>query len=181
MKLQRMTLCALFAALTALCAQVALPIGPVPVNFGLLPLLTCAALLPPRYAAATALLYIAMGAIGLPVFAGMAGGPGVLVGPTGGYLLGYVVCTALAATLIQRRFHPLAAMTLGIGTCYLLGTLWLMRTANLTLLQALLTGTLPFIPGDAAKALVAYRLSLRLRKVRPGLASLHRSRDGQGI
>lgn len=178
MKPQRMTLCALFAALTAMCAQVSLPIGPVPINLGLLPLLTCAALLPPRYAASTALLYIAMGAIGLPVFAGMSGGPGVLVGPTGGYLLGYVVCTALSSALIQRQLHPLAATALGIGICYLLGTLWLMHATSLTLLQALLTGTLPFIPGDAAKALVAYRLALRLRKVYPGLGRLHRRGNG---
>lgn len=181
MKIQQMTLCALFAALTALCAQIALPLGQVPVNLGLLPLLTCAALLPPRYAAITALLYIGMGALGLPVFAGMAGGLGVLIGPTGGYLLGYPVCAALTAVLIQRKIHPLAAMALGIASCYLLGTLWLMHVACLTLPQALLSGVLPFIPGDVIKALAAHSLALRLHTASKSLGGLHRRGNGQGV
>lgn len=181
MKAQQMTLCALFAALTALCAQIALPLGQVPVNLGLLPLLTCAALLPPSAAACTALLYIGMGALGLPVFAGMAGGPGVLIGPTGGYLLGYPVCAALASALIQRRLHPLAAMALGIVSCYLLGMLWLMHAASLSLSQALLAGVLPFIPGDVIKTLVAHGLAHRLRTAGKGLGSLDRRRNGKGI
>lgn len=163
-KTQRMTLCALFAALTALCAQIALPIGPVPVNLGLLPLLAAALLLPAGYAVTTALVYLGMGAAGLPVFAGMAGGLGTLLGATGGYLLGYVLCTALVAWLTRRKVHPVLSMALGIAACYVPGTLWLMHTAHLSFSQALMTGTLPFIPGDGAKMVAAYALAKRLKK-----------------
>lgn len=163
MNTQRMTLCALCAALTALCAQIALPIGTVPVSLALLPLLTCAALLPPGCAVATALLYLCMGVIGLPVFSGMAGGIGVLLGATGGYLLGYIACAAVTSWCIRRRMHPLCAMALGLAACYLLGTLWLGHTAGLSLPQAFAAGTLPFIPGDAAKAVLAHMLARRLK------------------
>lgn len=170
MKVQRMTLCALFAALTGLCAQLALPLGPVPINLGLLPLLTCAALLPPMWAAGSALLYLLLGAFGLPVFTGMAAGPGVLAGPTGGYLLGYVACAGLSSALIARGLRPSRAMGAGVAVCYLAGTLWLACIASMGLSQAFLTGTLPFIPGDAIKVVLACRLSSRVK------ATLHKNR-----
>lgn len=162
-KVQRMTLCALFAALTGLCAQLALPLGPVPMNLGLLPLLACAALLPPMWAAGSALLYLCLGALGLPVFAGMAAGPGVLAGPTGGYLLGYAACAGLSSALMARGLQPSQAMGIGVAVCYLAGTLWLACVAGMGLSQAFLAGTLPFIPGDAIKVALACRLSSRVK------------------
>ena len=162
MKTRRMTLCALFAALTAVCAQVVIPLGAVPVNLALLPLLLCAALLPVRYAVAAALVYIGMGAAGLPVFAGMAGGPGVLLGPTGGYLAGYVLCVWLAAWMIHRGVHRCLAMGAGTAACYGLGAAWMMLSADISLSQALLTGVAPFLPGDMLKILVATYLAKRL-------------------
>jgi len=161
-RIRQMTLCALFAALTAICAQIVLPIGPVPVNLALLPVLVCGALLPVGQAVVTMLVYIGMGAAGLPVFAGMTGGPGVLLGPTGGYLLGYVLCAAVVAGLIRQGVKRSLAMAAGVAACYLPGVAWLMIATGMSLPQALASGALSFLPGDVLKLFAADYLSKRL-------------------
>ena len=93
---------ALLAALTAVLAQLQLPIGPVPFNLAVLGAFLAGMLLRPAWAVCSMCVYMALGVIGIPVFAGFLGGPAVLVGKTGGYVLGYVCiawCTAMA-----RRF-----------------------------------------------------------------------------
>ena len=162
MKTRRMILCALFAALTAVSAQVVIPMGPVPVNLALLPLLICGALLPLRFALASVLVYIGMGGAGLPVFAGMAGGPGVLLGPTGGYIIGYVLCVAVTSLLMGKGVKRPVAMVVGVAACYALGTPWLMVSAGMSLPQALLSGVIPFILGDILKVFLASYLAKRL-------------------
>ena len=162
MKVKRMTLCALFAALTAVCAQIVIPIGQVPASLALLPVLLCAALLPPRYAVTSAAVYLAMGLIGLPVFARMTGGPGVLWGPTGGFLVGYVACAGITALLRAKRLPLSLAMACGTAACYACGTLWLIVVAHMKPAQALLSGVVPFLAGDALKIAVAHILAQRL-------------------
>lgn len=157
-----MTLCALFAALTAVCAQIVIPIGPVPVNLALLPILICGALLPLRHALAAVLVYIGMGVAGLPVFAGLTGGPGALLGPTGGYILGYALCVAVTAALMAKDVKRPVAMGLGVLACYVPGIVWMMLASGLTLPQALLSGVLPFLPGDILKIFAASLLAKRL-------------------
>lgn len=162
MRTRRMILCALFAALTAICAQIVIPMAPVPMNLALLPILICGALLPMRYALAAVMVYIGMGAAGMPVFAGMTGGPGALLGPTGGYILGYGLCVTVSAFLIGKGTKRPAAMAAGVATCYGLGTAWLMTSAGMSLPQALLSGVVPFIAGDILKVFLASYLAKRL-------------------
>ncbi len=159
-----MILCALFAALTAVCAQVVIPMGAVPMNLALLPVLVCAALLPKRYVAGAMLVYLLMGMVGLPVFAGMSGGPGRLFGLSGGYLLGYVPCAWLAAWLMEKRAAAWLAMGAGVIVCYAAGTAWLMLMGHMSLWEALGVGVLPFVIGDAVKVFVAVWLSTRMKK-----------------
>ena len=104
---------ALLAALTAVLAQVQLPIGPVPFNLAVLGAFLAGMLLRPAWAACAMGVYMALGLIGIPVFAGFVGGPAVLAGKTGGYVLGYVCiawCTAMA-----RRFGRLWLMAAGMA------------------------------------------------------------------
>ena len=91
---------ALLAALTAVLAQVQLPIGPVPFNLAVLGAFLAGMLLRPAWAACAMGVYMALGLIGIPVFAGFVGGPAVLAGKTGGYVLGYV-CIAWCLSLIH--------------------------------------------------------------------------------
>ena len=162
MKTRWMTLCALFAALTAAGAQLTIPVGAVPVNLALLPLLVCAALLPRRYALWSAAVYLGLGAAGLPVFAGMHGGLGTLLGPTGGYLAGYAACAGITSILIEKEMHRLLAMAAGVAACYGIGTAWLMISSGLNLSQAVVMGVAPFLLGDILKIIAADYLSKRL-------------------
>ena len=113
-------------------------------------------------------LYLLLGAVGLPVFSGFAGGLGKLAGPTGGYLLGFVFMT-LAAGFMVERFPDHAVlhgigMAAGTAVCYLFGTVWLAEQMSLTFTEALGIGVIPYLPGDAAKILFALVIGSRLRR-----------------
>ena len=164
----QLVLCALFAALTAVCAQITIPIGAVPISLSLLPPLLCAALLSPRYAVLSMVVYLLMGLCGLPVFSGMSGGPGKLFGVTGGYIIGYVPCVLLSSFLIHRTWKGFparcAAMALGVLVCYAFGTVWFMILRGMDLMSTLSVCVFPFLPFDALKIVLAAFLSQRLEQ-----------------
>jgi len=149
-------------ALTALAAQVAIPVpgSPVPVTgqtFAVL--LTAAALGPARGLAAQA-LYLVLGAVGLPVFAGAGHGPGVLFGATGGYLVGFLAAAAITGYGARRGadrspVRTLLLFALASGIIYLIGTTWLCLDTGMSASAGIAAGVTPFLPGDAAKALLA--------------------------
>ena len=163
---KQLVLAALFAALTAIFSQISIPIQPVPINLALLAVLLCGALLPLKWADLSMGVYILLGATGVPVFSGFRGGVGVLVGPTGGYIVGYLAAAALVAALrpwwMGRFVKLLLSMAAGVVACYLLGTLWFMYVRGTGLMEALGLCVFPFLPGDAAKVLVAAVLAQRL-------------------
>ncbi|MBR6029022.1 MAG: biotin transporter BioY [Clostridia bacterium] len=156
-----LVLSAMFAALTAVCAQVTIPIGAVPVSLSLLPVLLCGALLPPRYAALSMGAYLLMGLAGVPVFSGLGAGPGKLFGVTGGYLIGYLPCAWLTAFLLRQEkpwWHQALAMAAGVLSCYAFGTAWFMATKQMALLPSLSVCVFPFLPFDALKIALAILL-----------------------
>lgn len=162
-----MVLAALFAALLSVFSQLAVPMVPVPINLGLLAVYLCALALEPRWALISVGLYLAMGAIGLPVFAGFRGGPAALFGPTGGYLLGYVFAAGLIAALRDKAetlLGRIAILALGMLSCYIPGTLWLMMLTGRTAAEALPLAVYPFLPGDAVKIMAAAMLAPKLRE-----------------
>ena len=162
----QMVLCALFAALTAVCAQLTIHIGPVPISLSLLPVLLWAALTEPKASALMPVLYLVMGLAGLPVFSGMTGGPGKLLGPTGGYIVGYIPCACVISLWAARRGRgwkaQAAGMAAGVAVCYALGTAWFMASTSRTLGESLGLCVTPFLPGDALKIALAVFLSIRL-------------------
>ena len=163
-----LVLSALMCALIAILAQIQFPLPPVPVSLSLLGVHLCGALLPLRWSAAASSAYVLLGAAGAPVFAGFASGPSVLLGPTGGFLAGYILCAALESALISRlgrsRRALIAAMAAGTVLCYALGTAWFMAVSGSDLIRSLLLCVIPFIPGDALKILFAAALARRLQK-----------------
>ncbi|MDR1463927.1 MAG: biotin transporter BioY [Oscillospiraceae bacterium] len=164
--LVRAVLCALFAALTAVLSQLAFNIGPVPVNLALVSVFLSVGLLGWKWGSLSQLLFLAMGALGLPVFANFKGGPDAFFGPTGGFLCGYLLC-ALAAGLLLDRFGrkirvAVPAFLLGLLLCYLLGILWFMYTKQLPLGVSLGYCVFPFLPGDAGKIALCAFLTNRL-------------------
>ena len=98
-----MALCGLFAALMAICSFISIPLGftPVPVNLATLGVFLAGGLLGKKYGTVSIAVYVLLGAVGVPVFAGFKGGVGVLAGPTGGYIIGYIAAAFLVGLLVE--------------------------------------------------------------------------------
>ena len=165
---RRLVAAALFAALTAVCSQLQIPLPAIPINLALFAVYLSGALLGARWGALAMIAYALLGAIGVPVFVGFVSGPAALFGRTGGYILGYVFAAGIVGLLSRRwgrTFAPLcAAMALGTGACYLFGTAWFMVLTGSTLAASLSACVLPFLPGDAVKIALAAALALRLQR-----------------
>ena len=154
---------AAFIGLITLGSWISVPCIPVPFTLQTLFVLLAGAVMK-RYAAIPVSLYVILGVLGLPVFHNGVAGIGVLLGPTGGFLIGFVVAaiaTGLAYEHPQRtlRMVGLTAATLIIYAC---GMAWLMYSLDMGILPALAAGALPFIIGDAIKAGAAYLIARRL-------------------
>ena len=163
-----LVMAALFAALTAVCSQIQIPLPMVPINLALFAVHLAGALLGAKWGALSITAYALLGVVGAPVFSGFASGPAVLFGKTGGYILGYILC-ALLVGLLSRRIGFNAkglviAMVVGVAACYIFGTIWFMAITGMNLQLSLTYCVLPFLPGDAVKIALATFLALRLRK-----------------
>jgi biotin transport system substrate-specific component len=167
-KLRRMVFASLMAALTAVGAYIYVPIGPVPIVLSTLFVLLSGLLLGSRWGLASMCLYLLVGAIGIPVFAGGKGGLAHFLGPTGGYLFGYLLASLLTG-MISERSHgnsiwEMIAVIIGSLAIYGFGVPWLKMVTQMSWSKALLVGMVPFLIGDAVKATVALILA---RAVRP--------------
>ena len=132
---------ALFASLLAVCSQIAIPLPMIPVNLGLLAVYYAGLLLKGKEALLSVCLFLLMGAVGVPVFAGFRGGPAVLFDKTGGYLLGYLATVAIVSLLrpwAATFWKKSLACFLGMICCYALGTAWFMYLTGLSWQPAVL-------------------------------------------
>ena len=155
-----MTRVALMAAFTAVAAQIAIPLEPVPFTLQVLAVVLTGLLLGPRYGSLAMAIYLLVGAVGIPVFSGFRGGLGILLGDTGGYLLAYPLAAALAgvaagavANAPRRRALIVGFLwgSLALAVIYALGAAWLMVLAGLSPGAALVAGVLPFVVFDLIK------------------------------
>jgi biotin transport system substrate-specific component len=147
-------------AFVALCAQIYIPADPVPFTGQTLGVLLVGGALGFRRAAIALLLYLVLGAVGLPIYAQARSGTAVVLGPTGGYIVGFVLAAALVGRLAElgwdrRIIGAIGAMLLGNVVIYAVGVPWLMVTRNLSLEAAIAGGLTPFLAWDAIKLLVA--------------------------
>lgn len=148
------------AALTGLMAQVAIPLWPVPITGQTLAVLLVGSTLGASRGALSMLVYALVGIAGVPWFSDAGHGIGVLLGSTGGYIVGFVLAAALTGWLAQRqwdrRFLQAAVTFLaGSGVVFLVGLPWLAVVTGADLAQTLRWGLWPFIPGGIVKALIA--------------------------
>jgi len=167
-KLRWMVLASLMAALTAVGAYIHVPIGPVPIVLSTLFVLLSGLLLGSRWGLASMALYLFVGAIGMPVFSGGRGGFAHFLGPTGGYLFGYLLASLLTGMISERShgnfFWEIIAVIIGSLAIYGLGVPWLKMVTKMSWPKTFIVGMVPFIIGDAVKASVALILA---RAVRP--------------
>lgn len=155
---------AVFAVATALSARIAVPIPGTPVPFTFQPLMVmlAGALLGARLGASSQLLYLAAGAVGMPVFAA-GGGLAYLLGPTGGYLLSYPLAAFVIGSLATGGWvRSLSALLAGLGVIYAGGVAWLAVVGSVDAAVAL--GLRPFVLADLVKVLMAVALTARLRE-----------------
>ena len=158
---------ALGAAALTLCAWIAVP-TPVPFTMQSMAVLTVAALLGPKLGCASVAVYLLLGAVGMPVFSGFRGGVQALLGPTGGYLLGFLLCALLTGWAAQRsrtRYTMAAGMACGMFACYGFGTVWYAIGYGAGDITAILMAcVVPFLLPDAIKLALSVIMVHRIRK-----------------
>lgn len=176
---RELTYAGLFTALIAGGAFVSVPIGTVPFTLQVLFVLLAGMLLGPRLAALSVLAYLALGLVA-PVYAGGASGLGVLLGPTGGYLWGFLPAALLAGAVCARGQTSLArfigAGLLGLAPIYALGALWLAAQLHIGVGTAFATGVAPFVWLDVLKAVTAGLAARSLVNLPLGLRAPQRAR-----
>lgn len=154
-RIRNMTYTALICAALCVISPLSLPVGAVPISLATFAVMLGVYVTGVKTSTAACLLYLAIGAAGLPVFSGFGGGIGKLTGATGGYLIGYVFLAAVSGIIIKlakgNRLVEFAGFVIGNLVLYAFGTAWLAYTAKLSFGSALLVGVIPFIPGDLLK------------------------------
>lgn len=171
-KLQYLTSAALLASLTAVCAQIMIPLPFTPIFFSLavFSVFITGAILPPAWAAGAQLCYLSLGCIGIPVFGGFRGGLGVILGPTGGYLCAYPLMALLISILLWKQTINFSrifnACILSLTICYILGTIWYCLLTNVGITEALKLCIWPFILPDLFKGLAATIVVTAINKTR---------------
>lgn len=163
----QLTTCALMAALMCVLGPMSIPIGPVPVSFTNLVIYLTVYLLGMKGATISYLVYLLLGAAGMSVFSGYEGGLSKLAGPTGGYLVGFILM-ALICGFVMEKSHAHAGITIAgmiVGTlvAYLFGTVWFVLEMQCEVWYALTVCVFPFIPFDLAKIVIATVLGKAVR------------------
>ncbi len=181
MSTRDLTLTALFAALTAVCAQVSVPVpffSSVPFTLQVFAVLASGAVLGARRGFLSQVVYLLLGAAGAPVFARFHGGAQVLVGPTAGYLWAFPIAAYLAGwgedAWTEPAARPAPTMWLrlaaGLVCIYMFGAAGLVATRTVpTPARAIQVGVYPFLPLDVVKAILAGFVAQRLRSALPAL------------
>lgn len=177
---RHLTLCAIMAAVTCVLAPISVPIGPISITGGTLALYLAACLLGGVWGTVSTLVYLLLGFVGLPVFSNYTGGAARLLGPTGGYLVGYLPMMLLAGFTVEltltrfrdRGRHGAAlalvlsflGMALATAVLYAFGTAWYCFQAGVGLQKALAACVFPFIPFDLMKMAAALLVGLPVRR-----------------
>jgi biotin transport system substrate-specific component len=174
MTLKEMTSISLFTALTIVMSLVIIPLPftPVPITGQTIAVLLSGALLGSRRGVLSQVVYMLIGIAGLPVFAGMRGGPGVILGPTGGFIWGFILMSYVIGKIIEtgyKRYQRhniiillMAFFTGGILILYTAGAIQLAIVLKIGIAEAFAAGVLPFMPGEFLKIIMATLLAIKL-------------------
>lgn len=168
MKVNRIVSIALMTAIICVLSPFAImiPVSPVPISLSTFAIYITVIILGWKDGTISVLLYVLLGFAGAPVFTGFSGGVGKVLGPTGGYIIGYVFLALIEGAFVDRARRAaiiLLGMLFGTIVLYIFGTMWLMRQAGITLVAAFSAGVLPFIAGDIVKMIVALFVGIKIR------------------
>lgn len=169
-KALNLTMTALFAVIICVCSMLSIPAA-IPFTMQTFAVFLALFVLGGKYGTLSIAVYILLGITGLPVFHNITGGIGILIGNTGGYIFGFLLCgiiyLLMTKPISKKPFLKLIAAFAALVVCYIVGTLWFVFTASqgAGFGTALLTCVVPFILPDAVKILLAYFISQRLSKI----------------
>ena len=158
---KQMVLIALMTAVTCVLGplSIPLPFSPVPISLTNFAIFLAIFVLGMKNGTISFIIYLLLGAVGVPVFSSFRGGLQVLAGPTGGYLIGFIFLALImgfALDHFDRKLLPtIIGMIIGMVVCYAFGTVWLAKLLNLSFKEGLMMGVIPYLPGDAAKIIIA--------------------------
>lgn len=166
-KVYQMASVGVMAAVICILGPLSIPIGLVPISFTNLAIYITLYTLGMKEGTLSFIIYLLVGFAGVPVFSGFTSGPTKLLGPTGGYLIGFIFMALIAGFFIDRFFNKwylcIVGMVLGTAVCYIFGTAWLAYQANISASAALAAGVTPFIPGDLAKITISVYIGPKIR------------------
>lgn len=158
----------IMAAVICILGPLSIPIGIVPISLTNFAIYFVLYILGMKKGTISYFIYLLIGLVGVPVFSGFSGGPSKLLGPTGGYIIGFIFMALIAGFFIDRfnskKYLCIIGMILGTAVCYLFGTVWLAFQANMSISAALAVGVIPFIPADLIKILIAAFLAPQISK-----------------
>lgn len=158
MRTKRLVYCALFAAVIGIMSQIVIPIQPVPLNMAIFAVLLAGGMLGRKFGTLSVVVYILLGIVGAPVFSGFRGGLGVIAGPTGGYVAGYIIIafiTGMGYEKTRKIKYNTLFMIFSVLLCYAVGTVWFCYVTGNNILSALALCVVPFVPGDIIKVILA--------------------------
>ena len=171
-KTRKIALIALFVAAMAVCSWISIPFT-VPITLQTFAIFVACGVLGGCNGTIAVCIYILLGALGLPVFSGFSGGPGKLLGPTGGYIIGFIftalIIWGITGLLGDKIYVLVAAMVIGLAVCYAFGTAWFVYMYNdgentMDVLTAMSTCVFPFIIPDLVKIALAVTVTKSLRR-----------------
>lgn len=169
MKTKDMIIIALMTSIICMVAPfvVLLPFTPVPFTLSNLIIYILCCVLGSKKGTISVILYLLLGMIGLPVFSGFSAGLPFIVGPTGGYLIGFIFCAVFTGIFVEKFEGKLYMYSIGMITgtivCYTFGTIWLAYQLKLGFVEAIFMGVIPYLIGDGLKISVATILGYTLR------------------
>lgn len=160
-KTKQMVLIALMTAVTCVLGplSIPLPFSPVPISLTNFAIFLAIFVLRMKNGTISFIIYLLLGAVGVPVFSSFRGGLQVLAGPTGGYLIGFIFLALImgfALDHFDRKLVPtIIGMIIGMAVCYAFGTVWLAKLLSLSFKEGLMMGVIPYLAGDVAKIIIA--------------------------
>ena len=164
-----MVFTALFAAIFCILAPFSIPIGEVPVSVTNFLIYITIYAIGWKKATVSYIIYLLLGFVGLPVFAGFTGGISKLVSPTGGYLVGFIFTSVISGLIIEKfnykRIPNIIGMIVGLAITYIFGTAWLAFGMGRTFMEALAIGVLPFLIFDFGKIIIVAIIGPELQKL----------------
>ena len=165
--IHQMAIIGVMAAVICVLGPLSIPIGVVPISFTNLAIYFALYTLGMKKGTISYIIYLLIGFVGIPVFSSFTGGPSKLLGPTGGYLIGFIFMALIAGFFIDafldKWYLCFIGMVLGTAVCYVFGTIWLSYQAHIAMGAALAAGVIPFIPGDLAKIALSAYIGPRIR------------------